>query len=196
MKTVNQTIETSAVFSDNHTHRYSLTKTWDEKKKRAMVLMIAPGISCGPIEDLTTNLCSSNLARSEYGSMEVVNLFSLVQTSSDPKNSFINAYDESTDDYIMKAAKKADSVILAYGSIVKTNRKAYVRAVDIVEKLEKTEKEKLCCITDFLHRQFLHPLDVQIRNEWVLEKNESPSAYLHENAPKGADTQIHEKKAK
>ncbi len=53
-KTKETTIKLKVTYNDDLTHRYSLTKAWDTKKSKALVIMKNPSSSELLESDLTT----------------------------------------------------------------------------------------------------------------------------------------------
>ena len=78
MNTITTTLTTKAVFSDDGLDRYLLTKTWDEKKQRLAIIMMAPSQASGVALDTTTQLVLNNADRLGYGSVSILNLFARV----------------------------------------------------------------------------------------------------------------------
>ena len=50
----NNTMVTSAIFSEDNTHRYLLNKEWDASLPNAMVIMLQAGKSNALIQEVTT----------------------------------------------------------------------------------------------------------------------------------------------
>ena len=71
-------LKTEANFSDDKKQRYLLRKEWDKSKDRACVLMINPSDADGIVIDLTTQLVVNNISRLDYGSVDILNLYSSV----------------------------------------------------------------------------------------------------------------------
>ena len=45
MKTIKNTLETEAIFSDDQQHRYLLNKTWDSEKQTLTIITMYPPVS-------------------------------------------------------------------------------------------------------------------------------------------------------
>jgi len=64
--------------SDLGHNRYLLQKEWDKNKSKAMVIMINPSTAGEVAIDYTTLYVINNLYDLDFGSVEIVNLFSNV----------------------------------------------------------------------------------------------------------------------
>lgn len=163
-------IRSEAVFNDDYTHRYILRKEWDKERKKAVVVMIQPNTNDPYDLDLTTVRVINNLHRKGYGYVDIVNLYSLVA----PKLSFKGNEDELVDTeindgYIIRSCSKTDTIILAYGSVTETYKKAEDRANELLEKLKPFE-DKIYFLTDNYVKVLRHPLAPTVANSWRLVK--------------------------
>ncbi len=119
MKTIKNTLETEAIFSDDQQHRYLLTKTWDSEKQTLTIITMYPHYDGILNIDLTTQLIMNKVSEMDaFGSIHFVNLYSNITTPINLKH-LENAYDKRTDIQIMKALKESDEVILAWGAYAK-----------------------------------------------------------------------------
>ena len=80
----------------------------------------------------------------------------------------------------MKLIEDTD-VVVAFGSVVNTNKTAYLRACQLIKTIEEKHPDRLYCIHDGI-RKFLHVLDVYSRREWHLLKVNNVLAHLQENS--------------
>lgn len=202
MKETAANINVDAVFSDDGKHRYALTYTWNKELPRLSILMIIPGSS--PKLDsehtsmgLTEYLCLSNCSKLQrYGAITVINLFSRISDdyAQIPKNSFKGATNEENNEVIMKLIDGTD-VVIAFGSIVNTNKTAYLRACQLIKSIEEKYPDSLYCIHDGI-RKFLHVLDIYSRREWNLLKVNNVLTYLQENSKFAADKPTQAKNGK
>ena len=188
MKEVNANIAVDAVFSEDGKHRYALTYTWDPEKPRLSILMIAPGSSPKldsehAAKGLTEQLCINNCSRlGTYGGITIINLFSRINDdyAQVPKNSFKGATNEENDEVIMKMIDGTD-IVIAFGSIINTNKLAYMRACQVVKSIEEKYPDRLFCIHDGI-RRFLHVLDIYSRREWNLLKVTDVLSYIQKHS--------------
>jgi hypothetical protein len=160
MNTIKTTLTTEARFSDDGLKRYLLRKTWDPKKPKLTIIMLAPSAASGIELDTTTQLCLNNSSRLGYGSVNVVNLFATLNDfalkqaeGEDPEN--LSA--------IVEAAEEADLVVYAPG-VGKAKLLAFQeRSTQVLEALRPFEK-KLRCLTNASGKaKFLHPLCPSVR---------------------------------
>ena len=155
---------TEAVFSKDHKHRYSLHKVWDTSKPKAAIILLYPGYSDALVSDTTTMLTVNQIATLGFGSVDVLNIFSLIGGKDVLSNSE-TATDRVNDEYILNAAKEADHVIIATG---RGNNKAVEERTRQVIALLEPYKDKLYSISDGKNAGY-HPLSPRIRYNWVLE---------------------------
>jgi len=150
------TMNTTAIYSRDNMHRYLLSKQWDDKLPKATILMIKAGNANTVKMDTTTMLCVSNAYDNSFGEIEIVNLFSSIQT--DPATS-----DKVNDATIIKCCEEADKVIIAFGK----GKEHVERKLEVLKMLE-CYKDKFCCIADEKGRNLFHPLAPQVRSKWIL----------------------------
>lgn len=164
MNTINTTLTTSAVFSDDGSKRYSLKKTWDETKPTLAIIMLAPSEASGIVLDNTTMLVLNNASRLGYGSVTVVNLFakvddfSLRQTEDeDPENM----------EAILAAAQNAEVVVYAAG-VGKAQSKVFQqRQKQVMTALQPYEAKLFCLTNEDGAARLQHPLSPAVRT-WYL----------------------------
>lgn len=162
------TIKTEAYFSEDNKYRYLLRKEWDKGSKTAMVIMIHPSIADTVLLDHTTIYVINNLHSIGYGSVEIVNLFSKIDTKINLKEELSELIGEETNRFIRKAGYKADIIIIAWGSIGDRNKKVKARQDEVLDLLREY-KEKMNIICDPRGKRGLHPLCPSVRNGWILE---------------------------
>lgn len=149
-------------YSDDKSRRYLLKIEWDKMKKNACVIMFSAGTANGILFDRTTDCVIRNLVELDYGSVDILNLFSCIDTK----------IEDTSDDDNMKAidasAKTADIIIYAVGTGHNNNKNMQKRQKEVLAKLKKYDK-KLYCITDGKGQKFYHPLCPKVKR-WNLEK--------------------------
>ena len=111
MQTETTTMQTTVIYNDDKTHRYLLRKEWDSDKPSAEIIMLYPSSADTVTVDHTTMFVLQNLERLDYGSVNIVNLFS----SMSDKHSTLDI-DEDNMNYIMECAEKSDIIIFATGT--------------------------------------------------------------------------------
>lgn len=170
MKTEKETIRCEAIFSDDHTHRYSWKQVWNKDKPLACVIMLNPCMADCLIYDTTSYLVQNNIASLEtYGGVEILNIYSKITSKLNLRwdsDEDLNGSDNDT--YIKKAAAECDIVILAWGTGAITNTRVLGRVKKVIEML-KPFHNKLYVITDGEEKRAVHPLTPAVRSEWILE---------------------------
>lgn len=167
MKTIKNTLETEAVFSDDQQHRYLLKKTWDSEKQTLTIITMYPHYDGILNIDLTTQLIMNKVSEMEvFGSINFVNLYSNITTSINLKH-LENAYDKHTDIQIMKVVKESDVVILAWGAYAK-KPVVGARVNEVIEML-KPHKKKVKQLMNPATNEIMHPLNPKARQKWILK---------------------------
>ncbi|MGW7956237.1 DUF1643 domain-containing protein [Staphylococcus xylosus] len=166
MKTIKNTLETEAIFSDDQKHRYILKKTWDSEKQTITIITMYPHYDGILNIDLTTQLIMNKVSEMEaFGSINFVNLYSNITTHINIKH--LDAYDKHTDIQIMKAVKESDEVVLAWGAYAK---KASVESrVNEVLEMLKPHKKKVKRLMNLATNEIMHPLNPKARQKWTLK---------------------------
>ncbi len=165
-KTTEITIKVKALYNDENTHRYSLLKTWDNKKTKALVIMKNPSVSEIIETDLTTMLVINNLAKLDYGSVTICNLMSNInptQIANTSQKEYIENIKE-----IVKQAKSVDYIIIAWGSCGIGNEKISKMQNELIESLT-IYKDKLMYLANPKEPlRIVHPLFPAVRSNWLL----------------------------
>jgi len=107
----------NAIFGNNRKYRYHLYREWDKNLDKILFIMLNPSDGDEKLDDNTIKRCIYFAKKFGYGSLEIVNLYSLV--SKDPKvlkYSKIDPIGIETDNYILQSAKKSKKIILAWGN--------------------------------------------------------------------------------
>ncbi len=133
--------------------------------------MINPSSADELLVDHTTMYVINNLSRLEFGSVDIVNIFSKIDTKISTKGNMEELIDEENDTEILNSAEKVDNIVIAWGKVGDNNKKIKERQREILKLLEQY-KEKLFVIADSMGRQGYHPLAPQIRHSWELKKLE------------------------
>lgn len=166
MKIEKTTLKTEAIFSDNRKQRYMLRKEWDKSKDKATVIMISPSSADSIVIDLTTQLVINNLSQLGFGCVDIVNLYSIIGKL------HVKGEDEETKieniKAIMQSADKSTKIILAYGSIGKSNKTVAKRIEELTASLT-SYGDKLVFLSDVNGENLYHPLVPNLRNKWYLK---------------------------
>ena len=144
METIKTTLTTNAVFSDDGTKRYLLTKIWDSSKTNLAIIMLAPSEAAGVTLDSTTMLVMNNASRLGYGSVTILNLFA---TLNDFGLRQAELEDPENLDIILSAAQIADVIVYAAGVGKAKNKQFQERQKQVLESLQPVE-HKLFCLCD------------------------------------------------
>ena len=164
MNIIETTLTTHAVFSEDGTKRYLLSKSWDESKPKLAVVMLAPSEASGIELDSTTQLVLNNATRLGYGSVAIVNLFA---TLNDFALKQVDTDDPENMDAIVQAASSADCIVYAPG-VGKAKNKAFLGRQEQVLKALLPYEEKLHCLYSINGGGRLqHPLAPAVRT-WAL----------------------------
>lgn len=166
MLTEKSTLKTEAVFSKNKLYRYLLRKEWNNKKKKAMVIMINPSSADTLTLDYTTLYTLNNLQTLNFGSVDIVNLFPLITDKLDlnavPQNEILF-----NNNFILNLAENVDSIILAWGKKGENNKKIFNAQQELINLLKKY-LEKIFILGDENGNFWFHPLAPQVRFKWNL----------------------------
>jgi len=170
------TMHTEIVYNADKTRRYKLTKTWDESKPRAMVLMTNASTADVVSVDYTTLYTVKNLDALGFGSVDILNMSSVITVKLDiPKHEGIEEEPENMS-HILSSAKEADKIMIAWGKLGDSNKKVRELQLKILEKLAPHEDKIYGITNDLMSNGFFHPLAPQIRFEWLLKPFELPKA--------------------
>jgi hypothetical protein len=105
----------SAIFNETREYRYILTREWDSSLRKILYIMLNPSTASHEVEDRTSKQCLFFAKKFEYGSLEVVNLFSIIATDPKKLKHVLNPIGNDNDRYILEAAKRADTIVVAWG---------------------------------------------------------------------------------
>lgn len=164
MKTETMMITTQATFSDDGMKRYILRKEWDIAKPSMAVIMLVPSDACGVSADTTSMLVLNNVWRLGYGSVTILNLFSVINdfglkegVEDDEEN--LNA--------IIFEVEKVDTVVYAPGVGKAQNKVFQQRQKQVLDALRPYEKKLHCLCNAEGDARLQHPLSPAVRT-WYL----------------------------
>lgn len=164
MRTETMMITTQATFSDDGTKRYILRKEWDIAKPSMAVIMLVPSDACGVSADTTSMLVLNNVWRLGYGSVTILNLFSVINdfglkdgTGDDEEN--LNA--------IIFEVEKVDTIVYAPGVGKAQNKAFQLRQKQVLDALRPYEKKLHCLCNAEGEARLQHPLSPAVRT-WYL----------------------------
>jgi len=136
-------IKSEAIFSDDDSHRYLLSRLWDneeqeqERKPTATVIMLNPSYANEIKYDNSSVKVMNFLVDEGYGGVTIINLFSFVETDSKKLPPYDQRYDNNTNMYIEKSVEQNQVIILAWGS-----NKNRIRRINFLKKILKKQKKK------------------------------------------------------
>lgn len=163
IKTIEKLIKSIAVFSDDDKYRYSLIRVWENEGKKATVIMLNPSRANELKNDRTVMNLSNYLIDNKYRSMSIVNLYAYMTTYPSELKYRNPEFEKYNDEYIIKAARESDVVIIAWGS----DCSKYKARKSEVENMLRPYKNKLKCFKDEQGRKPRHPRD--LGEKWVLD---------------------------
>lgn len=159
-------VEVEIIESDEGGHRYYTKKVWDKDRPLLAILTLYPSFTTFLETDLTSQLIQNNVSKLGYGGFISINLFSVKYTG---KREFAYETDKINDSCIVKSAREAEYIVMAYGNRPAKNKKVQKR-VDEVMLLLKNEhlSNKIRTLTDEKKAVCIHPLSSKIRKNWVI----------------------------
>jgi hypothetical protein len=104
-----------ALFSDCGRYRYRLGRIWDATGPRLLFVMLNPSTASEIRADPTLCRCLNQARTLGFGSLTVVNLFSLRATDPRALKLAEDAVGAGNDAVILRAARCADAVVCAWG---------------------------------------------------------------------------------
>lgn len=140
MKVKKSSIRSKEICSDDDKRRYSLIRVWDEFGPRAAVIMFNPAVASHIKLDKSSSLCMNKVIDQGYGSLEIVNLFSIRSRSKDELLTGDREFEEKNFKYIKKAVESASYVIVGWGA----DGEAVTEHLSFKKLLSK-HSEKLYC---------------------------------------------------
>ena len=159
-------MKTEARFSEDRAYRYILSKEWNSKKPRTMVIMTNPSSAGEVVLDLTTLYTINNLVALDYGAVDIVNIYPKITQKLKVDDVDLREI-EISDKIIVETAEKVDSVIIAWGRVGEKSKAIEKRQNELLEKLQ-VFKDKLFIIGDGKGNVLFHPLAPHIRFHWEL----------------------------
>lgn len=164
MQTETTILRSKAMFSDDGEHRLLLRREWDKNGKTAMIIMINSNTADTLCMDMTTMLVLNNLYKLDFGSVNIVNLYSKIMPKLSLRfNSDEDLIDNETDSIIEQYATMSDAIIIAWGSIGNNSQRVRERQAELLDVL-KPYANKLYKIGE----EGYHPLTPAVRNNWEL----------------------------
>ncbi|AWK51609.1 hypothetical protein DIC82_11490 [Clostridium beijerinckii] len=159
-----KSIKSTAIVSDDGNYRYRLTRVWDNNKQSATVIMLNPSKANELKSDKTVMNLTNFLIDNNFGSVNIVNLFSYMTTDPSKLHEREEQFERYNNTYIELAFEEADIIIIAW---VRDNKK-YIKNRKIeIEKILIPYKSKTKCFMDSEGIKPRHPRD--LGDKWTLE---------------------------
>lgn len=168
MKTLKGILKTEIIYDDEMKNKYVVKKEWDKNKRKALILMKSAGLADEIIQDQTTMYVMNNLAKLDYGSVIILNLFPSLEGEDTNESATENLK------CIQEEITKVDDVIIAVGTGIEMNKEAQKRLHMIVAIL-LDKKATILQIECPKGRKGFHPLYPAVKNGWKLVPYEIPS---------------------
>lgn len=100
------TVETTVIFSDDQLHRFLLQRNWNENRRKATIIMLNPSFVDQIKVDLNVMKVGNYLAECQYGSLDIVNLFSYIATDPEKLVKNQDLIRKETDEYIVQVTER------------------------------------------------------------------------------------------
>jgi len=164
---IKSTLRTEVTYDDGMKNKYVVKKDWDKTKRKALILMKNAGQTDEIVQDQTTMYVMNNLAKLDYGSVIIMNLFPSLEDKETNESATENLK------CIQEEVTKVDDVIIAVGTGIETNKEAQKRLHMIVAIL-LDKKATILQIECPKGRRGFHPLYPAVKNGWKLVPYEIP----------------------
>lgn len=161
LKVLKSILKTEVIFDDALANKYVVRKEWNKGKKAALVIMKSAGDTKEVVQDHTTMYVINNLAKLDYGSAVIINLFPTIEGANTKESAAENLK------FLQEEITKVDDVIIAVGTGVETNKEAMSR-LNMIVALLLDKKSNILQIECPKGRKGFHPLYPAIKNGWIL----------------------------
>jgi hypothetical protein len=171
MLTEKTTVVTEILLNEDKTERYLYKRVWSKAKtpKLAVVMTIHPASSDPNSMDLTTMLISNSIYEMEYDGFLSVNLSSKIMQK---RQLIDNDFSDVNDSVILDAFndEQVEKIIIAVGSMIKTNKFVNAKLKYLMEQLSAERKEIVEVLVGI--NGPVHPLSPVARGvgDWKLAK--------------------------
>ncbi|MFB2516214.1 DUF1643 domain-containing protein [Lysinibacillus sp. OTC-L20] len=167
MKTLKSIIKTEVTYDDEMKNKYIVKKEWDKAKRKALILMKNAGQTDDVVQDQTTMYVLNNLAKLDYGSVIIMNLFPSIEGKDTNESATENLK------CIQEELMKVDDVIIAVGTGIETNKEAQKR-LHMIGAILLDKKATTLQIECPKGKRGFHPLYPAVKNGWKLVPYEFP----------------------
>ena len=165
MDIIKTTMKSEVTYSEDHVHRLLLKKEWNAKLPKATVITKYPRHQGDVKIDTSTMLIINALYDMGYGTAYLSNLFTHTQLV-DSIDEIEEIIHPEADDYLLKAVKDSEIVILAWGS---SSSKIIDYRIQELSQLLDAQSTKVSKLINPETKIISHPLNPKSRAFWVLE---------------------------
>ena len=109
-------IKREAVFDATRTYRYWLRREWDARLPGLTFVLLNPSIADEVNDDNAVRCCMRFACDWNFGSVEIVNLFGIVDTHPKKMKGFQNPVGSCNDQYVMESVNRASAVVIGWGN--------------------------------------------------------------------------------
>jgi hypothetical protein len=158
-------IQVSAEFSDDKTLRFSLTKTWNSDKPKALFILLNP--SKADVVRMDNTFCNivNQSIDLDFGSVTLVNLFPLMATDSKKLTGKLELGKEENLKIISREIISINDIFIAWGT---DNNKYRQRKLEIELILKKHGAKNVRCWFD---KNKSHPKHLRIvGKDWLVKE--------------------------
>lgn len=140
---------TKCQFNISKTQRYLMDKIWNEDGKKAVFIGINPSYANGIKGDKTTMTVINYLIDDGFGSLTVLNLFSIIDVDTKSNNEkYATDFEQHREIF-----ENADLILIGWGC----QKKKYSDQKEVAENILKEFSEKVYTFVDEKNRQCIHP---------------------------------------
>ena len=161
LKVVKSIIKTEVTYDDEMKNKYVVRKEWDKNKRKALVLMKNTGQADDIVLDQTTMYVVNNLAKLDYGSVIIMNLFPSFEGHDSNESATENLK------FVQEEVTKVEDVIIAVGTSIESNKEALKR-LHMILAILLDKKANILQIACPKGRNGFHPLYPAVKKEWKL----------------------------
>lgn len=180
MKTGQMTTTVQIVGSNDGSQTFEVRRTWDETKKKGLIIELYPTISVEDIDrmDLSTMHLMNHANELGWGSTRILNLYSTVFETKPSTSKLLEEKDNM--DYLKTVFSQKDiteyDIVIAWGSGLSNHLPTIRKKIEILEMLRKKKLSKnvMCIEAEYMdvQTQGVHPLFLGLhhaKEQWCLQ---------------------------
>lgn len=161
MKIIKSIMKTEVTYDDEMKNKYIVRKEWDKNKRKAFILMKNAGQADEIVQDQTTMYVVNNLAKLDYGSVIIMNLYPSIEGQDLNESATENLM------CVQEEVTKVDDVIIAVGTGIESNKEALKR-LHMIMAILLDKKANILQIACPKGRSGFHPLYPVVKSGWKL----------------------------